>query len=547
MAQMNPLEVPALGLTESEAEVRFEKLQAKLIPLWQSISNLDRSRQEEQTIVVVPSQTVEFDCQGAEMQAYEERFLFFLLLLRQPRARLVYVTSQTILPTTLDYYLSLMPGVITSHAMARFFNVSPEDRSPRPLTIKLLERPNLCSQIRELIPNPDRAHLMTYNVTLHERDLALRLGIPLYGSDPSLFRLGGKTGSREVFARAGVSFPHGREDLHSIGEVKRALIELMSERPDTAEAMVKLNDSISGEGNAVVDIAGLDEIEEDGRDAVLDERLQTMQLESPAMTLARFTTTLEEVGGIVEERIRGTDFCSPSVQMRVSPLGDVEVLSTHDQLLGGPSGQSFLGSRFPADPSYAPLIGAAARKIGEQLADLGALGRFAVDFVVVRNERGEWEAYAIEINLRQGGTTHPFMILQFLTDGEYHADDGVFRAPSGREKYYVASDHLESTLYRAFTPQDLFDIVIRHGLHFDQARQTGVLFHMLATVAENGRFGVVAVDDSPEQAESLYRQIQEVIQQEARRAITHTERASPEAITDHDHGTPAHHRHAPER
>jgi hypothetical protein len=31
------------------------------------------------------------------IQAYEERFLFLLLLLRQPRARLIYVTSRTIL------------------------------------------------------------------------------------------------------------------------------------------------------------------------------------------------------------------------------------------------------------------------------------------------------------------------------------------------------------------------------------------------------------------------------------------------------------------
>ncbi len=140
MAMTKPLDVANLGLSDEAAEVRFEKLQAKLIPLWKSISELGQS---EQTIVVVPSQSIEFDCQGAEMQAYEERMLFLLLLLRQPRARMVYATSQTILPATLDYYLSIMPGVITSHALKRFFNVTPEDRTPRPLTIKLLERPNL--------------------------------------------------------------------------------------------------------------------------------------------------------------------------------------------------------------------------------------------------------------------------------------------------------------------------------------------------------------------------------------------------------------------
>jgi len=480
LAMMKPLEVPALQISEEEAEVRFEKLQAKLISQWQS---MDAFSLAERTTVVVPSQTIEFECQGAEMQAYEERMLFLLMRLRQPRMRMIYVSSQTILPTTLDYYMSLMPGVITSHAMSRFSNLSPEDRSPRPLTIKLLERPHLCEKIRSLIPDPDRAILITYNVTLHERDLALCLGLPLYGSDPSLFYLGSKSGSRDVFAKAEVSYPMGIENLRSLESVKSALVEMRAAKPDLENAMVKF---------------------------------ESMQFELPSINLGVFAKGLEEIGGIVEERIRGRDFSSPSVQMRVSPLGDVEILSTHDQLLGGPSGQSFLGSRFPADPAYGPLIAGEARKIGERLADLGALGRFAVDFVVVRDENDDWKSFAIEINLRQGGTTHPFMILQFLTEGTFVAEEGLFRAPSGKAKYYVASDHLESTLFRAFTPTDLFDIVIRHQLHFDEARQTGVLLHMLATVAENGRFGVVAVGDSPEEAQALRDRVQSVIEEEAR-------------------------------
>jgi hypothetical protein len=520
MAMMHPLEVPPLGLTDKEAEVQFEKLQAKLIPLWQSISGLNPEEQAEQTVVIVPSQSIEFDCKGAEMQSYEERMLFLLMLLRQPRTRIIYVTSQTILPTTLDYYLSLMPGVITSHAVERFINVAPEDRSPRSLTLKMLERPHLCERIRSLIPNLDRAYLLTYTVTMQERDLALRLGIPLYGSDPSLFYLGGKSGSREVFARAGVVYPIGFENLNSIEEVTLKLADMQRQKPTIRKAMVKLNDGISGEGNAMVELEGLPDPNNDAYSAELEGRVQSMVYEAPSVNFENFSQGLKDLGGIVEERIQGRDFLSPSVQMRISPLGDVEILSTHDQLLGGPSGGTFLGSRFPADPGYGPIIAAEAEMIGESLADLGALGRFAVDFVVVRDENGEWESYAIEINLRMGGTTHPFQILQFLTEGCFYPRDGVFRAPSGQEKYYTASDHLESTLYRAFTPNDLFDIVIRHGLHFDQASQTGVLLHMLPTVGENGRFGVVAVGNSAGEADELYERIQSVIQEEAVRVTT---------------------------
>ena len=93
--------------------------------------------------------------------------------------------------------------------------------------------------------------------------------------------------------------------------------------------------------------------------------------------------------------------------MRALPDGSVELLSTHDQLLGGASGQKYLGCVFPANAEYAAAIAEPAMVIGRRLAQLGVLGRFAVDFVVVQ-EKVRWTSYAIELNLRKGGTTHPF-------------------------------------------------------------------------------------------------------------------------------------------
>ena len=79
---MDPrLPLPALGLSDDEVQRRFERLQSRLVPLWESISSLEDTH--EQTIVVVPSITVEFDLLGSEAQAYEERFLFLLPSRRQ--------------------------------------------------------------------------------------------------------------------------------------------------------------------------------------------------------------------------------------------------------------------------------------------------------------------------------------------------------------------------------------------------------------------------------------------------------------------------------
>ena len=508
------LPISTLGLTPSEAEAEFDRLQQKLVPLWRSIQSFN---QDEQTIVVVPSLTIDFECSSSELQAYEERFLFLLLLLRQPRARLIYVTSQMIQPNIIDYYLDLLPGVISSHARKRLFLVSPLDASTRPLSIKLLERPRLIEHIRSLIVDFDRAHLVPYNTTTLERDLAIRLGIPMYGADPKFFPLGTKSGSRRIFAEEGVPYPLGVENLSSPDDVAAAISDMRAQKPELRQVLVKLNEGVSGEGNALVSLEGLTFPGTSERDLVFD-RLQSMKFELPGVTYESYVRRLTERGGIVEERIIGEDFRSPSAQLRVTPLGQVEKLSTHDQVLGGASGQTFLGCRFPADPAYASSIMREAAKVGARLAREGVVGRFAIDFVSVREANGEWKSYAIEINLRKGGTTHPFLTLQFLTDGSYDADKGVFTTALGQQKCFVASDHQDSPLYRAFTPDDLFDIVARHNIHFDQTRQTGIVFHMMSALGEHGRVGLTAVGNSPDEADALFAKAVEILDREARLA-----------------------------
>lgn len=488
---------PVIDLPEGELHRRFDALQARLVPLWRSISSMEDV--DEQTIVVVPSITVDYTLRGAEAQAYEERFLFLLLLLRQPSARLIYCTSQRIDPRVVDYYLGLLPGVIGSHARSRLFLVAPGDSGGRPLSVKLLQRPRLLERIRALIPDPRRAHLVPFNTTRYERDLALRLGIPMYGADPRHLHLGTKSGCRRLFREAGVPLPDGFEDLRSLDDVIDAVAELVRRKPSVTRVMVKHDDGVSGEGNATVDVSGLPA---DPARAQVEERVRALRLEAPHLGFDRYFDKLA-AGGIVEERIVAEHVTSPSAQLRITPLGQLELLSTHDQLLGGPTGQSFLGSRFPADRSYAPAIAEAAIAVGERLVGEGVLGRFAIDFLVA-GRGAEATPYAIEINLRKGGTTHPFLTLQFLTDGVYDHREGVFRTPMGEEKCFIASDHLEAARYRALDVEGVFDLSVRRGLHFDQTRETGVVFHMMAALGDRGRIGLTAVGNSHEEARDLY-------------------------------------------
>ena len=492
----------------------FAALQERLEPLARQVISDPRA---SQTVVVVPSLTMDTDelakIPGAHH--YEERMLCMLMLLRLPRTHVIYVTSQSIATAIVDYYLHLLPGTPLRHARSRLTLLACHDASDVPLTQKILDRPRLMNRIRGAVADHGAAHMTCFNSTALERTLAVRLGIPLYGNDPQLNYLGTKSGSREAFRAAGVLLPDGFEHLRDAGDVAEAIVELKRRNPGLRRAAVKLDEGFSGEGNAVFPYEGCPE----GRDLarwVTDELPRRIRFEAAGETWERYGRKFEEMGGIVESWLEGAEVRSPSVQCRINPLGDATVVSTHDQVLGGPSGQIFLGSTFPADAEYSRDIKEAGRKVGRVLRERGALGRFAIDFISVKREEG-WEHAAIEINLRKGGTTHPYLILRFLTDGTYDADDGLYCTPTSKPCYYYASDNLQSPAYKGLTPDDLVDIAVDNGLHFDGASQQGVVFHLIGALSQYGKVGTVCIGESHESALKYYEDTVAVLDREAKR------------------------------
>lgn len=490
---------------DQEIEI-FRSLQPRLTAVWDALTAADDSHC---TSVVVPSLTLD---QGelrklAGVAYYEERLLFLLIRLRNPRAHVVYVTSQPVHPMILDYYLNLLAGVPASHARARLTLLCCHDGSPRPLTEKIVERPRLIQRIREAIPDANRAYLTVFNSTRLERKLSVLLGIPLNGLDPDLQYYGTKSGSRRVFRQAGVPHPEGFEDLHDEEDVVKALRELREKRPDTRRALVKLNESFSGEGNAVFTYPA------DAAD--IPRALSQLALPTEALSHERFFGEFRRMGGIVEEYVLAAEAHSPSVQMRTSPHAEVLPISTHDQILGGGQGQTYLGCRFPARDEYRLEMASMADRVGAVLAEKGVVSRFGVDFLACRNTRDEpWTLLALEINLRLLGTTHPFLALSFLTGGRLDAATGEFLSLGAKPKFYRATDNLRSERYRSLVPEDLIDIVTDHRLHYNHRTESGVLFHLIGALSEFGKLGVTAIANTPREADDLYERTLAVLDSE---------------------------------
>ncbi|USR92218.1 peptide ligase PGM1-related protein [Phormidium yuhuli AB48] len=502
------------SIPESELRERFKSLQKELRDRWQTIDQFD---QDDNDILVIPSITLDQRelRKIAGVHHYEERNLYSLIRLRNPRTRLVYVTSQPLHPSTIDYYLQLLPGIPFSHARDRLLLFSTYDSSPQPLTRKILDRPRLIERIWRAL-RPQQSYMVCFNATPLERELSVRLGIPLLALDPDLLYWGTKAGSRQIFSDCGIPHPPGSELVHSVDDLTAAASQLCDRQPQAQRFVVKLNEGFSGEGNALLDVTGLPDIPPQQRLGPLRDRFSQMRFQADGEQWPSFASRIPELGAIVELYIEGEEKRSPSVQCRITPEGRVEVLSTHDQLLGGPDSQVYLGCVFPADTDYRVRLQELGLRVGAALAEKGCLERFGVDFIAVHQD-GDWQLHAIEINLRKGGTTHPFMELKLLTKGRYDLDSGLFYSQQGRAKFYRASDNLQNSGYHGLLPNDLMEIIAYHQLHFDSSTETGTIFHLMGCLSQFGKLGLTSIGNSRQEADEIYQNVVNILDAEGRR------------------------------
>jgi len=420
------------------------------------------------------------------LPAMEHRYLLGVCTLaRLPECEIVLVCSSSPAPEVVEYHLATLPETVRDDCRRRFHLVSVDDDSPRGLTAKLLDRPDLVDQIRERVAGRP-AYIDPWNVTDDELRLAEALDVPVNGTSPELWRLGGKSVGRRMFRQAGVPVAEGAEDVRCPDDVLAAVEEIRRCRPEAPGVVVKIDDSAAGDGNRVlrfgpgVDVRGL-------VDGLSPQYLEDL-----------------EDGGIVEELVSGTPFSSPSVQADLVPDGPPRVLSTHEQVLGGEDGQVYLGCRFPADDEYAAELGALGLASAQRLADSGALGRISVDFAVGREPGGAARVCALEVNLRKGGTTHPFTALRHLVPGHYDVEAARWVTRDGTHRFYEATDNLVNASWLGREPREVVESIRSAGLDFDHASGTGVVLHMLSGLAIDGRMGLIAFGTSREHAANLF-------------------------------------------
>ncbi|NUR92614.1 MAG: ATP-grasp domain-containing protein [Nonomuraea sp.] len=450
------------------------------IPFGEKHAQLSIFEPSEGTLVVVPSLSLPQDelRRITGVRCYEERLLFLLLTLRAPGVKVVYISSAPIDPDIVAYYFGFLPD--PDDAARRLHLISLDDPESQPLTRALLDRPDALARIRDAIDGDD-AWVVPFVLSEYEERLASLLSVPLYGPATSLAYYGSKSGAREVGQEAGVPMARGFRDIRLLSDIEDAIDGLPGEN-----VMIKLNDGYSGLGNAIV--------------PRIDH--QATRFSAEGETWESFTAKIMERGAVVEEFIEHRPLYYPSALARITPGGHADVVATHDQVLGGANSDVYQGCRFPAAPEYRAEVSDSAARIAGLLAERGVVGLFGMDFFALKSDSG-YAALLCEINLRIGGTTHPFGAALLATGATYDSELGVLVA-DGQPKYYTATDNCAAYCLKGRSPGEVVRMVESLGLGFDPASRTGNVLHLLGAIPQYGKLGFTTIAHSRAEADELH-------------------------------------------
>lgn len=510
------------NITKIYQSKKFASLKRQLF-LYEKIAR-DNYR-GERTIIVLSGLNFNFMelRKTPSLARYEEKFLFFLFLLRFSRTRIIYVVSQSINEFLIDYYLRIISDDEKERKdmRRRLVIVNVKNGARKPVAYKVLKKPSAVKKIESYIVDYKTTYIQCYNPSRYEKEVAIKLGVPLYGVDVNLNYYGTKSGSSLVFKKSKVPQAPGYRNLKTKEDLIISIAKLIYNYPAQRELILKIEDLPAGEGNVIFSIeklkyysktkefTSLAKIEMNvkkylGRCCLRSGKLPHKKFSYYFATIYDYFREFEKTGGIVELYLEGAEKYSPSCQVRIFPNRKIRVISTHEQVLVGEFKTEYAGCSFPANVIYRSKITNYGHQVGQYLAKKGVIGRFAVDFLAVKEKKNDkFKLYAIEINLRKGGTTHPYILARSATGALYNRRTGLLSVGK-KNIFYYASDNIVNPKWKHHSAKELIQILDRAGLGFDKIKKRGVILHLFGFFKSNGRFGATFVDVSQKRVEKLY-------------------------------------------
>ncbi|NXC97496.1 IQCH protein, partial [Certhia familiaris] len=298
----------------------------------------------------------------------------------------------------------------------------------------------------------------------HLDDLAVadELQVPFLGSEPAVAQLySTKSGSKRIFASAGVPAPPGEGDIHSREQLLRALSQLILDNLEVQRWLFKVDGERGGNGTAFFDvISHLEcypwirrEWQAHGPEVWRESQARELALvkisqELPGLlaqhvqpvnekrfpTWEKFLQTFLTQGGVIEAFPFSASVTNVTVDLLIEPTGQVTLVSTGDQLHAeGPLRSS--GTTIPQRSVDPEVLKVLCLKIGEACKSKGVLGYFSVDFVAFSHpQTREQQVWATDLDLCYSDQLALTQLLLYVTDGNLDCGSSLLQGPLGSKE-----------------------------------------------------------------------------------------------------------------
>jgi len=476
--------------------------------------HLSHQQGEELNVIVIPSMS--FDQKLLEgivgIEYYESRSLWEVLRVKESRVFVTFITIKKINRLQIDHLFYCANLSQEEINRVTFFSLEENGSflGKLSLTEGILKNTEIFQQVK-LLSSKKSSYIESFLMTKSEEELSRQLDIPIWWAHPDLNFFQSKSGNR-VLLEDQLPMPYGHHSIYSEGQLILKISDIWLKRKYAKRIVVKLNHGVSGDGNAILDRAiSVDKFINfniNEKISHVRSRLQKMKFFLKSLNYGLFIKRLVEEGAIVEEFIEGKQKYSPSVQVMVNCTGAVELLSSHEQILDS-EGMRFLGSNYPASNFYRKEIEELGIKAGECLLKNDIYGIFSIDFLVTQ-KNNKYEISVIEINIRKGGTTHPYWTSKLLLDACRSEESGCLIDNQGREYVYRSNDNFEKQTNNILSLDEILNGAKEENLIFNLDQKEGVIFHLLSAWRPLGKIGYTIIAKNSNRLDKIQEQIEKI-------------------------------------
>ncbi|PIK57331.1 putative IQ domain-containing protein H isoform X2 [Apostichopus japonicus] len=459
-----------------------------------------------------------------------------------PNVDVIYVSPVTINDETLQYYNKLLglrsaveSGTVESQKdmSSRFTIIIPESVNSFPthsmcLATFLKYSPRALRRIKSLVAGKE-AYIVPGVMHKDDLSVAQELNLPVLGSEPEVAQLySTKSGSKRIFASAGVAVPPSDYDVYSLQQLHESIAQLVTENLDVKTYLFKLDDEFDGRGIAYCHITENLRCHAWAKKECLryGEKWSNKWAQEPAFvkihaeipdvlakfahpvnkkvfaTWDKFLESFLSQGGVIEACPPSDSITALTVNMLIEPDGHTSMVSCGDQIHAG-TPYACWGLSVPQSSVDPSQLTRACYKIADSCKHRGVMGYFAVDFVTfIDPTTREQELWAVDLNLWYDDSMAMTQLMLYVTDGTLDVDSCLFniRPPKKEKKknlrrvryedldpeeppvttrYAVMSTRLMHTNLAVVHYSVFFQMCRAHGIGYDIKEKQGTLFTLI--------------------------------------------------------------------